>query len=111
MITYIVIGIAAFWVLWVLFLAVMNLNEAKIAGTLSRAVLAPAYLTLWIGLLVDFIVQVTFASVLWLELPREATVSARVARLIKSGHGYRHDLAVWFRDNLLKPFDRSGGHG
>ncbi len=108
---YAACGLAAFFLLWVLFLAVMNLNEAKLAGTLPRAVIVPAYITLGLGLVVDFFVQVTFASVLWLELPRETTVSARVARLIKSGHGYRYDLAVWFRDHLLKPFDRSGGHG
>ena len=35
----------------------------------------------------------------------------RVARLCKSGSGWRKDLALWFRHTLLAPFDRSGGHG
>lgn len=104
-------GLFSLWVLWVLFLAIMNLNEAKISNTLPTPIRGLAYATLYIGLLVDFLVQVTVATVMWLELPREFTVSGRVARLIKSGQGYRYDLAIWFRDNLLKPFDRSGGHG
>lgn len=70
-----------------------------------------AYLVLALGYIVDFIVQIGPASLLWLELPKETTVSARVARLVRSGHGYRYKLAVWFRDNLLKLFDESGGHG
>lgn len=108
---YIVVGLLAFWVLWVLFLAVMNLQEAKDSNTLPKPILIPSYFTLWVGLIVDFLVQITFATVLWLELPRELTVSGRVARLIATGSGYRKNLAIWFRDNMLKPFDRSGGHG
>lgn len=108
---YLAVSLFGFWVLWVLFLAIMNLNEAKNSNTLPAPIRGLAYVTLYIGLLVDFLIQIGPATILWLELPRELTVSARVARLVRSGHGYRHDLAIWFRDNLLKPFDRSGGHG
>ena len=104
-------GFLGLWVLWVLFLAVTNLNQANTEGTLPRVIRPLAYGTLYIGLVVDFVVQVTVATVLWLELPKELTVSSRVARHIKTGNGYRHKLAIWFRDSLLKPFDRSGGHG
>ena len=100
-----------FFVLWVLFLAVMNLAEAKAAGKLHGFALYAGYTVLAVGLLVDLVVQVLVASLLWLELPRELTVSERVARLCKSGSGWRKSLAEWFRDTLLKPFDRSGGHG
>lgn len=110
-IMYIAAGLLSFWVLWVLFLAVMNLQEAKDSNTLPRPILIPAYITLWVGLIVDLFVQLTFATIIWLELPRELTVSGRVARLIESGGGYRKNLAIWFRNNMLKPFDRSGGHG
>lgn len=101
----------AFWSLWVLFLAVMNLGQAKAEGKLHGFALYAGYTVLAVGLLVDLIVQVLVASLLWLELPREWTVSERVARLCKSGSGWRQKLALWFRDVLLAPFDRSGGHG
>lgn len=100
-----------FFVLWVLFLAVMNLAEAKAAGTLKGFALWMGYPVLWIGLVVDLVVQIGPASLLWLELPRELTVSTRIDRLVKSGSGWRRTLALWFRATLLTPFDRSGGHG
>lgn len=108
---YALYSLSAFWCLWVLFLAVMNLGQAKVEGKLHGFALYAGYTVLGVGLLVDLVVQVLVASVLWLELPRELTVSERVARLCKSGIGWRKDLALWFRRVLLAPFDRSGGHG
>ena len=108
---YAAYSMLAFWALWVLFLATMNLAQAKAEGKLKGFALWAGYTVLGIGLLVDFIVQITVATVLWLELPREWAVSGRVERLCREGHGYRLTLAMWFRRVLLAPFDRSGGHG
>ena len=108
---YAAYALLAFWLLWVLFLATMNLGQAKAEGKLKGFALYAGYTVLAVGLLVDFVVQVTVATVLWLELPRELTVSGRVERLCREGHGYRLTLALWFRRVLLAPFDRSGGHG
>lgn len=108
----IVVGLLmAFWLLWVLFLAVMHLNDAKRAGTLRGFALYAGYTVLAMGLLVDFVVQMTAATLLWLEWPRELTVSGRVARLLVQGSGYRYRLARWFQRTLLAPFDASGEHG
>lgn len=108
---YAAYSLLAFWCLWVLFLAVMNLGQAKAEDKLHGFALYAGYTVLAVGLLVDLIVQVLIATVLWLELPRELTVSERVARLCKHGNGWRQRLALWFRRVLLAPFDRSGGHG
>ena len=108
---YAAYSLLAFWALWVLFLATMNLGQAKAEGKLHGFALWAGYTVLAVGLLVDLVVQVLVASLLWLELPHELTVSERVARLCKSGTGWRKDLALWFRKTLLAPFDRSGGHG
>jgi len=108
---YAAYSLLAFFALWVLFLAVMNLGEARAAGKLKGFALYAGYIVLIIGYAIDFVVQVGPASVLWLELPRETTVSGRVARLVRSGSGWRFRLAIWFRDVLLAPFDRTGGHG
>lgn len=108
---YAVYCLLAFWCLWVLFLATMNLKQSQDAGELKGFALYAGYTVLLPGLLVDLLVQVGPATLLWLELPRELTVSERVARLCREGHGYRLALAMWFRRTLLAPFDRSGGHG
>ena len=108
---YIAYSLLAFWCLWVLFLATMNLAQSKAECKLHGPALWVGYTVLAVGLLVDLVVQITVASLLWLELPRELTVSARVDRLCRSGTGYRLALALWFRRVMLAPFDRSGGHG
>lgn len=108
---YAAYSLLALWLLWVLFLATMNLAQSKAEGKLHGFALWAGYTVLAVGLLVDLVVQITVATVMWLEFPREWTVSGRVERLCREGHGYRLGLALWFRRTLLAPFDRSGGHG
>lgn len=104
-------GIASLFGLWVLFLAVMNLKQARDAGKLHKAAFAFGVPVLVVGYALDVFVQMTVAVVIFAELPRELTVSGRVNRLIESGGGWRKREAEWFRDVLLAPFDQSGGHG
>lgn len=108
---YLFFSLLGFWLLWVLFLAVMSLDQARADGKLHGFALYAGYTVLVVGLVVDLLVQITVATVLWLEWPRELTVSGRVARLCSIGTGWRQRLAMWFRATLLSPFDRSGGHG
>lgn len=107
----VVIGALCMRQLWILFLAVMNLKQAEDENQLHGFARGVGKTVLVEGLLWDFFVQVTVASFIWLEFPRELTVSARVARLCAGKDGWRKDRAIWFRDTLLKIFDRSGGHG
>lgn len=108
---FIAAGVLGMRYLWVLFLATMNLKEAQDAGQLRGFAKLSGYTVLIEGLVWDAFIQLTFASFIWAELPREWTVSGRVARLCNGPAGWRRDRAIWFRDTLLKLFDRSGGHG
>lgn len=62
---------ASMCALWTLYLAVMNLARARDAGTLSR----PAYYLglplLYVGLLIDMLMNIFIATILFLELPQE----------------------------------------
>lgn len=93
-------------VLWVLFLAVMKLRDARDAGTLRAR--TPAYclglFVLAIGYAVDALVNLTGATLLFLELPRELTVTARCKRLSPLPT-WRGAVARWLCDTLLHPFD------
>ena len=105
-------GVFSLWLLWVFFLAVMQLRDARDRGALTVWGLRLGYTVLIPGWVLDFIVQVTIANVIFFpSLPRELTVSARVNRLIATSDGWPRRCAGWFRDHLLKPFDPSGGHG
>ena len=126
---FILSGVAGLWVLWVMFLAVMTLKVARDNGTFAKD--KDAYYigmsVLFVGYLVDFLVNMLVATFLFLELPklqlfkvnirsyyfsvpwfRETTVTARVTRLKKEG-GWRGDLARWLCAKLLDPFS-IGGH-
>lgn len=106
--------------LWVYFLAVMHLRDAIEDGKVkSRKVLYAAYCVLAFAYLLDMCFQWTLAFLLFRELPPttadrpwiELTFSARVKRLASSADGWRRDRAIWYRDHVLSPFDRSGRHG
>lgn len=96
--------------LWVFYLAVMNLKRAKDAGTLrpwARRLGGPV---LFVGVLLDLLVNWLVFTVLLLELPRETLVTARLKRHLASGAGWRYRVARWFCADLLDAFDPSGCH-
>ena len=106
----IALGMASFYVLWILYLAVMNLQRARDNGTITRAAYRLGLPLLYAGLLADFLVNVIPVSVLFLELPQEFLVTQRLTRHANSQSGFRKRLAVWFAQNLLDTFDPSGQH-
>lgn len=109
---YIVLGgVLSLWMLWVFFLAVMQIRDARDRGSLTPWGLRFGYTVLVPGYVLDFLVQVTFAILIFWGLPKELTVSARVKRLVETGTGWPRRCAQWFRTHLLKPFDQTGGHG
>jgi hypothetical protein len=109
--TAVVFGVGALYALWLFYLAVMNLKRAKDAGTLSRLALVCGYPILLTGLVLDLIVNVFVASIVFLDLPSELTVTARLKRYVKeSPESWRGLGAKWFSEKLLDTFDPSGRH-
>lgn len=103
-------GLLITYALWLLYVLVMGLYRAKLQGRLSRVALVLGFPVYAIGYLLDVFVQMTVASVLFLELPREGLVTGRLTRHIKRGKGWRRDLARWICFHLLDPFDPHGVH-
>jgi hypothetical protein len=106
----IIYSLLLMYILWVLYICVMSLKRARDAGTLSKVAYALGLPLLYAGLLIDFIVNVTILTVLFLDLPNEWLVTARLTRYAKGKHGWRRSLSIWFADNLLDAFDPSGRH-
>jgi hypothetical protein len=111
--------------LWVLYRIIMRLKERRDALKLEGKGLPVWTLcwgmpTLFIGYLLDFVTNVLHSTVLFMEFPKELTVSARVKRhtndtSVPSWYWrwlveYRRFVARLMRDKLLKPYDPSGGH-
>lgn len=99
------------FLLWVFFLAAMNLLRVHRAGKLGRVALALGILVIAIGYTLDVLANLVVFSVLLLEWPRwgEWTVTDRLQR----HHGdktWRAKVAQWFETELLGEFDPDGSH-
>lgn len=103
------VSLAGLYVLWIFYLAVMNLKRARDMGLLSRTATALGTPVLIVGYLLDAVLNVVVMSLILLELPREATISQRLKRHNRDAGGWRKAVAAWF-EPLLDPFDPSGNH-
>ena len=109
-ILYITLGcLVGWWVLWVLFLAVMHLKHTHEDGLLTPSAYRLAMSVLAVGYLVDFLINIIPASILFLEPPFELTVTARCTRHLKD-HDFRGAIARWLCRNLLDPMQEGGSH-
>jgi len=97
------------YLLWIFFLAVMNLKRAKEVGQLSKTAKVFGYPVVWIGYLLDTFVNMTLMTVVMWELPKEVLVTDRLARHHKESTGWRLSVVLWF-EPLLDPYDPSGDH-
>lgn len=102
-------ALGGFYVLWLFYLAVMNLARAKRAGLLSKTASVLGLPILLIGYLLDLLLNVTVMTVVLIELPQETTVTARLKRHHLESTGWRLAVVLWF-EPLLDPYDPSGDH-
>lgn len=97
------------WVLWVIYAAMMRLKQVREAGKLTLAMKVLGYPVLFFGLAIDFCLNV-FASLVFVEFPKEYTLSARLWRHSQESTGYRQKVAEVIRVNLLDAIDPAGVH-
>lgn len=107
----IAIAIFAPVLLWVFYVAVMRLKMVRDAGQLTGWTMVLGYIVLAVGLVLDLVVNLITASVIFRERPREWTVSARLTRLSAAvDDPKRQALAVRIRTMLLDNIDPAGIH-
>lgn len=107
----IVYALGALYALWVAYLAVMALKRARALGTLSTPARVLGTPLLWAGIMLNWAINMTLASVVFLEppsSPREL-VTGRLARHYTE-RTWRGALARWVCHHLLDAFDPSGPH-
>src|SRR5579872_1506832 len=107
---YILYAIGGIYTLWFFYVAVMDMRSARDAGTLTLAAKIMGYPIMFAGLAVDFIVNLTIAPVIFLDWPRELTVSGHIQRLVDGPAGWRKSLATWFAINLLNSMSIGSPH-
>jgi hypothetical protein len=100
---------AAFYALWIFYLAVMNLKRVRDLGLLSKTARILGTPVLFVGYLLDIFLNVFVMTIILLELPKEATISSRLKRHNNDKGGWRLAVVRWF-EPLLDPYDPSGDH-
>jgi hypothetical protein len=109
---YLLYSFSSVYLLWLFYLAIMNLKRAKDAGTMTPVALVLGYGIAVPGLLIDIAVNITVGTVLFLDVPRlsRLTLSARMSWYYEHDTGWRRSLSEWFARNLLNTYDPSGKH-
>ena len=99
------------WGFWALYVLIMGLYRAHLNKKLSRISYVLGMPWLVIGLIVDFVANVTIASLVFLDPPKELLVTARLQRYnTQSIRTWRSEWANWICTNLLDVFDPNGDH-
>lgn len=103
--------VVAAYALWVCYLALMNVCRVKREGKIKRVQLVLAAPLMLVGGVLDVAFNLVVGTVLLLDVPRELTLSARLARLHHKDKGWRGRVATVVGDYLLHDFDPTpGGH-
>jgi uncharacterized membrane protein YhaH (DUF805 family) len=98
-----------FYILWIFYLAVMNLKRVRDLGLMSKTAKVLGYPVLLVGYALDIFLNVTVMTLILFELPKETTISSRLKRHNRESTGWRKSVARWF-EPLLDPYDPSGDH-
>ena len=102
--------LAAFYLLWLLYVLTTAFYRAWLNKRLTRFALVLASPFLLAMGVVDVAVNLTAASVLFAELPREWLVTTRLSRHLHDEGGWRRTLARSICHCMLDPFDPRGQH-
>lgn len=109
-IVYLTLVISIVGLLWILYLSAMSIDYALNEQRITPVCIPFAYMLYIFVFSVNMIVQYFIFSILFLDGPKEDTVSDRLSRYKNEHEGWRHDLAVWIGSHFLDPFDRRGYH-
>jgi hypothetical protein len=100
------------WAMWYLYVIVMGLYRAQLAGRLSTASTVLGFPALVVGWSLDWMINWTIASLWFWELPAspDELVTGRLTRYIAGPPCLRKHHAQIICQHLLDVFDPSGSH-
>ena len=98
------------WAFWGMYVLVMGIYRAHLSKRLKGLALVLSLPFVAVGCLMDAFANVTIASIVFLEPPREWLVTDRLQRHMHRSEGWRFWLAKYICDHLLDVFDPSGDH-
>lgn len=117
-------GLWAAWLLWVLYVVMMGMYRAYLAKRLGPVLLVLGGPFVLLGLVLDFLAQMTVANIVFREFPPvreirffqfrqrmvEPLVTHRLQRHMAGPDGWRKERARWICTHMLDPIDPTGAH-
>lgn len=106
---FILLYLLCFFYLYVL---VMGIYRAYLAGRLNKFLLVICLPAVLIGIVFDVVANLTIAVIVFRKLPREWLVTTRLIKIQNNPleHAHNKALAKYICDNMLDIFDPSGNH-
>jgi len=93
---------------FVCYVAIMKMREVKDhIFELHWSVRWVCYFILFVGLILDVLLNLVLLTVAFYEFPREFLSTARVVRHKHDSEGFRKIQAEWWCKHWLTPFDKS----
>ena len=102
--------LAFLWAFWAMYVLVMGIYRAHLSKRLTAVTLCLSSPFIAAGYLMDVVANLTIASLVFLEPPRELLVTSRLQRYVAQENGWRFRIANWICNHLLDVFDPSGNH-
>jgi hypothetical protein len=104
-------GVFYSYLLWIVYGFIMNMKRARDDNKLTVTAKILGYPVLYVGLMLDVLINLTVMTAILLEAPRwgEWLVTTRLQRHAY-GRGFRKAIAIWFAENVLNFLDPSGQH-
>jgi hypothetical protein len=114
MLKFLILGFLATFIIWMLFATLMAMRDREELGRLPKILyILGKYVILPVGAIVDILYNWTFACVLFLDLPHELMLTARLERYLhdlKYWGTWRSRLALWFCKYMIEPHDPGHCH-
>lgn len=103
---YLFLDLYVFFILYVASMAMIRAHAENKLNGLLWVLCVPFVAFSWV---VDVIHNLTLFTILFVELPRELTVTERLKRHVTQ-HTFRGKFARWMGSTLLNAFDHTGDH-
>lgn len=103
-------GVAFIWSFWGVYVLVMGIYRAYLNKNLRGLLFLLSFPFVVLGYFIDVFANITIASAVFMEFPRELLVTSRLKRYVSQCSGWRCRVAKYICDNILDPFDPRGEH-
>jgi len=106
-------GLYGFWAVYVL---MMGMYRTVLAGRVSPILISLGGPLMAVAFLVDIVMQMTLATIVFMDRPRHWLVTSRLTYYLHRPpsdeplHRYQTGLARWICHHLLDPLDPTGEH-